>query len=498
MSRDSGNRIGWSASRRLDTLALRRPSLLLAAVAIGCSTADGLPQPHDTEPYEPPPPPASTGDSADSSGGDDDPMVQPEFGDNCGAGILGWQTTCNARTTKRAYSNPLEMTAVTVEDELGDDFANLCCEGFPSTEEADGGCQELCMQQLCEEARQAHMWWALEVAPSCLLMAGEDCGFDVVACLSGNPHLQILDDPNDLLDPLEYFLDIDCTAVNGSDRAVSGHWLWLEYPDNHPNNDEPTCFTPSEIGDDPDARPSQFRLSEGPGAQATFTWAFGEAHGVETTQDLEIAMDYLLTPCDGRQGLCLEISGLEASIPSMTVQGVVLGKPFLFLEESSSGPFDLIRGSFVVPDHALRFTLTATVNGTPLRLTGYNDGPVQGRVAAPTLTLNGLQFGYGDALLQATLRLDVSATADASKPSAAIRPLDAPGDCNEPVTFDASSTDPDGEALSHVWWHPPVGFSTGPTFAAVLAPGHHVVLLITRDAAGRTDATGIRYDRVCQ
>jgi hypothetical protein len=217
MRRDWVDTIGRAASRERQTSAAHPWLLLLALAAIGCSTADGLPPPpHETEPYEPPPPPEE--DSADSTGGDDGQSVEPEYGDNCGPDVVGWQTSCDAESTKRKYTDPFQMTAVTVEGELGVDFAKLCCEGFGSREDANGGCQELCMLQLCEEARQTHMWWALDVAPGCL--AGSDaCGFDMAACIVGDPHTQMLDDPTDMLEPLEYFLDVDCSALNASDRC---------------------------------------------------------------------------------------------------------------------------------------------------------------------------------------------------------------------------------------------------------------------------------------
>jgi hypothetical protein len=471
--------------------------LLLAVVIIGCSTADGLPpSSHDTEPYEPPPPPPA--DSADSSGGDDDQEVTPEYGDNCGADVIGWQTSCDAQSTKREYTDPLEMTAVTVEDELDDDFAKLCCEGFATREEADGGCQELCMYQLCEEARQTHVWWALDVTPGCLAEESDDCGFDMAACLVGEPYMQVLDDPTDMLDPLEYFLDVDCNAENGSDRGVPGHWDWLEYPENAPENDPPMCYPPPELGDDPDSRRPQFALAEGPGTQATFSWAFGEAHGIETTQDLSVEAGYGLIPCDGGQRSCVELTGLAVSMPSMIVHGLSLGTHHLILEEIRANPFELSGDGFVVPNQALRFTMTGHVNGLPTFLTGYNDGPAYGRVSSSSLALRELQLGYRDDLFQASLRLDLSTTANASKPSASIRVLDAPASCGEAVLLDASSTDPDGEWLSHVWWYPPVGFSTGPVMTAAMAPGSHPVLLLARDSTGRSHATGIRYDRVCQ
>jgi hypothetical protein len=486
--------IGRLASRGIQASALGRCAPLLAI--LGCSTADGLPPPpYDTEPYDDPPPPA---DSADSTGGDGDQQPPPEYGDQCGADVLGWQTSCTAWSTKRSYSDPIQMTTADIEDELASDFASLCCEGMPSPEEANSGCQDLCMLQLCEQARQTHMWWALDVAPGCLISDPEACGFDVAACLVGNPHIQMLDDPNDLLDPLDYFLDVGCSAYNASDVAVGGHWLWLEYPDNVPENDPPMCAPSSGLGNDPDTRPSQFIVSEGPGTQATFAWALGEAHGIETTQDLSIDAGYALVPCDGGRSQCVVLSGLDVRLPATIVHGISLGEHRLSLEEARPDPFELVRDRFVLPDHALRFTLTGSVNDLPIFLTGYNEGPAQGRISSSTLTLTGLHLGYHDEVFQADLRVDVSATTDESKPSASIRLLDAPASCSEAVMFDASSTDADGEALSHVWWYPPAGFSTGSTLLAAMAPGSHPILVIARDPKGRSDATGIRYDRACQ
>jgi hypothetical protein len=257
------------------------------------------------------------------------------------------------------------------------------------------------------------------------------------------------------------------------------------------------CSAPSELGRNLDARPSQFRLAEGPGTQATFTWSFGEAQGIQTTQDLSIEASYMLVPCDDGRSSCIELSGLDLSMPSTVVQGISLGDQHLFLEETANGPFELVRDRFVVPDRALRFTMSGSVNGLPIVLTGYNDGPVQGRLSWSSLTLSALQFTYQDDVFRANLRVDISMTTDASKPSASIRVLDAPASCDEAVVLDASSTDPDGDSLSHVWWYPPAGFFVGTSLMATLAPGPHSIFLIAQDSMGYSDATGIRYNRVC-
>src|SRR5690606_6095890 len=140
-------------------------ALLLTCASPGCSTVEGgSPSPHDTEPHDPTLPDGSADSTGD--GGADQPP--PQYGDQCGPGVTGWETLCTAWSTQRSYTDPLMMTAVDIEDELGSGFAKLCCEGIALEEEADGGCQDLCIQRLCEEARQTHMWWALDVAPACL------------------------------------------------------------------------------------------------------------------------------------------------------------------------------------------------------------------------------------------------------------------------------------------------------------------------------------------
>jgi len=477
-----------------------RPALLLAAISCGCSTADGLPPPpHDTEPYDVPTPPGESGESADSTGGaGEGDKPSPEYGDQCGSDVLGWQTVCSALSTKRAYSDPMEMTAVQLEDELGAGFASLCCEGQPSRAEADEGCLDLCMQQLCEEARQTHMWWALEAAPGCLV-GMDDCGFDAAACLEGNPHIQTVDDPNDLFAPLEYFLDVDCSARNASDRAVGGYWLWLEYPYNSTDNDPPVCTPSSGLGRDPETMSSQLRASEAAGTQAAFTWTFGDARGIEATQDLQVDVGYTLVPCNEGRSQCIAISKLDMSMPNTIAHGLALDGHHLILEEVPSEGLEVVsgNGSFMIPHHALRFTLSGRVNGFPIVLTGHNEGIASGRASPSSLMLSGLRLDYLDHVFQASLRVDASTTVDAGRPSAAIRPLDVPTSCSSAVVFEASSATTHDEPLSVVWWYPPQGFSVGPTLAAVMAPGHHPVFVIARDASGRSTSTGIRYDRGC-
>ncbi len=444
------------------------------------------------------PPPAATDDGADEGSGDDATPILPQDGDQCGESVpLGWETECQVFHTLREYTNPLMQTVVEVEDEFTG-FNSLCCEGQPSLAEASAGCHELCRRQLCFEARDTHLWWTVEAAPGCWDGTDPYCGFDMEACMTGTVHEQVIDDPDDELEPVDYFLEVSCNTANLSDRQANGAWSWIQFPNNDPDDDPPTCSSPEEMGNAPGARSDSFSASDSAGTYATLTWDFGEIGGIEASDALSVDLGYRLTPCREGKSLCIELTRLDISASDIVAQGLELSQAHLSLEEIPASTIEVVAGHFTVPGGALQFRLSATVDGSPLTLFGSNDGPMAGHIREGGLTLSGLRFSYADALFAATVQIEVESAHYASKPRSTISVLEAPLDCHEPVIFSVETDELDGEAVSYQWWLPPLTLGDSATFEAVLAPGSHSVLLMTRDASGRTDATAMSYRRSCR
>ncbi len=476
----------------------------LSGAALACSTAGG----GDNDgggvggTGGPPPDPTTTtggaDDGVDDGSGDEGTPPLPQYGDECGPSVpLGWETVCRASSTNREYTNPLMQTVIELENEF-EEFAPLCCEGMPSFQEADSGCEDLCLERLCGNALDTHLWFAAEAAPGCLNDADPNCGFDMEACLAGTVHEQIIDDPNDDLDPVDYFLEVSCSAMNVSDRSVTGTWDWLEFPDNETDNDPPVCSPPPGMGAAPGARQEDFSASESAGTQAVLSWDFGELGGIESSEALMVDLGYGLVPCRSGASLCIDLRKLDISVSDIHAQGLHLSRAHLALQEIPSVPIEVVGGHFTVPDGALRFLLSANVDGMPIVLGGTNDGTVDGRMSEEGLTLSGLRFGYQDPLFAATVQVEIESAHHASKPSSTISVLQAPLDCNEPVVFGATTDEPDGEAVSYQWWLPPHAIGSSQAVEAVLPAGHHAVLLVTQDESGRSDATALNYRRSCR
>lgn len=238
--------------------------------------------------------------------------------------------------------------------------------------------------------------------------------------------------------------------------------------------------------------------SQSAGTNAILMWDFGEIGGIESSDALSVDLGYRLTPCRNGASLCIDFRRLDVSVSDIVAQGLHLSHAHLSLEEAPASPIEVVAGRFTVPDGALRFLLSADVDGIPIVLAGTNDGATAGRMTAEGLTLSGLRFSYEDPLFAATVQIEVESAHYASKPRSTISVLDAPLDCDEPVVFSVVTDEPDGEAVSYQWWLPPFTLGSDDTVEAVLAAGTHPVLLMTRDASGQTDATALRYRRSCR
>jgi hypothetical protein len=155
-------------------------------------------------------------------------------------------------------------------------------------------------------------------------------------------------------------------------------------------------------------------------------------------------------------------------------------------------------GGFEFPAGSLHFVLSASVADMPLALTRTNATAAHGRVshAADLFEVTDLRLSYEDSDFGAELRLDLVGSHTNRAPQAAIRRIDNPLDCDEPVVLEAASVDPDGNPMQHYWWTP-TGMLKASTAELALPPGTHFIVLVSADHRGAHDATSLTYERSC-
>lgn len=101
---------------------------------------------------------------------------------------------------------------------------------------------------------------------------------------------------------------------------------------------------------------------------------------------------------------------------------------------------------------------------------------------------------------RASLRVDVSSAGANHAPVADAGPdrVVPPADGTTPVTLDGSAShDPDGESLTYEWWNGSALLTSGttvPTLETTLAPGRHVLTLVTTDPAGQSACDTVAID----
>jgi hypothetical protein len=481
--------------------------VLPCAFMAACSTIDGGGTGSDAGVTSGPViPVTSDGDGADDTDGE--PPLGPEDYDYCTLGpegsdwFMGWQITCNATSATRTFVNPFDDTLFELEDISGP-FGSICCGGIALEAEADLDCQTLCMEQICEAARVQHVAWALDVSNDgaggdCLDYI-DNCGFDLGQCMSGMLHEQVAN-PGALF---SYILQAECEAAH--DQVISPYsdeydwWKWVEFP-NDPNNDPaPLCapIPPPEPGLPEKA--SEHEVGEEPGTSITLQWSVGDGPpSAGQSLDAEVDLAYAVNPC--AEGDCIGLSRLHVTIPDGTYQGFELQNLHLIVEEASQEVPLSASGAFSFSSRALRATLSLSVAGIPLVITGYNEGRALG-VALPhanTMTLTNLVFGFDDGAIDAVLALNINGTYVRHGPDAMIKVLDAPTDCAMPVTFEAASNDLDGDSMTHMWWVPPWFLGTGNLLDAALPAGTYRVYLTSSDSSGRSDSTALQYVRTCR
>ena len=250
-----------------------------------------------------------TADGSDESGGDLPPpgSDRDPNGDQCGGDVNGWQTTCLVDSVTAATS---DMGPILGAPPVGASTGRfLCCEGRPTIETADHGCDGICQLEVCEAAKLAHMNRCESCGPF-------DCGFDMSNCLAGSPHDQLVLCAMPIQLPFSYTLTANCEASNNEVRNPDGSFHFLDQPVNDPMNDPPFCMPSSELGLDPPAGLGQFAGSASTGTKARVTWSLADADGEQQSEALDADFEYALVPCAGPAGECLQITSLLLTLPT--------------------------------------------------------------------------------------------------------------------------------------------------------------------------------------
>jgi hypothetical protein len=456
-------------------MALRKmQTALLLPLVLGCSTADGL----DTGSGD-------TGESADPP----EPTPAPD-GAACGDGVFGWQTECEVHGTI-SYQDPFDPTQYL---EVGPFFGptTACCEGNPSQATADAACVDRCIAQLCAIAENLYDQIAQENGWLC----GFGCEFDMEGCMAGIPVQQFPHPP--LGDDYPHEVIVSCEAANVEPRHPDGTFAFIEFPEDIQWGWQPgTCDPePHAAGFQPLGSLVANTAREDAGTYALATWWAGAEQGQQGTLDVEAELAYAVRPC-GDDG-CLEVTRMRASIPHGVYAGLTVQSATLELIGISESPVIDRTGAFSFPPGSLEFALTAVVEGIPLAITRTNATVARGRAShvADLFEVTDLWLAYEDTDFGADLRLDLVASHTNRAPQAAIRRLDNPLDCDEPVALQAASVDPDGDPMQHYWWTP-VGMMQAPTAELVLPSGAHFVVLVSVDHRGAHDATSLTFERSC-
>jgi hypothetical protein len=290
---------------------------------------------------------------------------------------------------------------------------------------------------------------------------------------------------------------VSCEATNVEPRNPDGTFAFIELPVNINYYDPEPCGS-APTGAVVNALGSLVANSaqQDAGTYAFATWWLGEEQGQQGTVDVAAELEYAVRPCDG--GECLELTRMHASVPGGPYGGLTVQSADLSLVAVTVQPLIDRAGGFELPPGSLHFVLTATVGELPLAIARTNATTARGRVshAADLFEVTDLRLAYEDSDFGAELRIDLVTSHTNRAPHAAIRRLDSPLDCDEPVVLEAASMDPDDDPMQHYWWTP-AGMVQAPTAELALPPGAHFVVLLSVDHRGAHDATGLTYERSC-
>jgi hypothetical protein len=449
------------------------PTLLLSSLVLGCSTADGL-DPGSSDTGGPPDPL--------------EPAPAPD-GSACGGETFGWWTDCVV-SGQVSYENPLDPGQyLELEPFVGPTFG--CCEGKPDQATADEACVERCTKQLCDIAKNIYDDIARENEWSCT----QGCTFDMTGCLAGIPVQQFPHAPFGDYYPHE--VTVSCAAMNVEPRTPDGTFTFVTTG----------LVNPETCGDPPEAQAAGLlplgalianTAQEDAGTYALASWwtGTGEEKSQQGTIDVAAELAYAVRPCGEEE--CLELTRMHASIPEGPYAGLSVQSADLTLIAVSEPPVIDRTGGFEFPAGSLHFVLTATVGEASLAITRTNTTPARGRVshAADLFEVTDLRLGYEESNFGAELRMDLVAAHTNRAPRAAIRRLDTPLDCDDPVVLQAATVDLDDDPMQHYWWTPN-GMVQAATAELVLPTGAHFVVLVSVDQHGAHDATSLTFKRSC-
>lgn len=454
-------------------LLVRPTSGFLLLTALACSTADGL----DT----------GGGGTDGMPPGPNDPVPEPD-GDACGPDLLAWHTECDF-AGEISYENPLAPGEY-LELEPFEGTIDACCEGAPSVGTANSACVDACVAELCRIARNIYNQIASENGWHCTL----GCEFDYDGCLAGIPVQQFPHPPQGDDHPHE--VTVSCEATNVEPRHPDGVFAFIDSPVNLTYDDPPVCDPKHEAGFEPLGSLVANTVVEDAGSHALASWRTPSSEGQHSSSNVEIAAEYDLYPCGKEE--CLELTRFDATIPAGSYAGLQVQAGKLALVAVTDQPIVDASGRFEFPAGSLHFVLSASVADTGLAITRTNATTTHGRVthATDVFELTDLHLQYEDSELGANLRLDLAGTHTNRSPRAAIRRLDLPFDCDDPVVFEAASVDPDGDPMQHYWWAPSAMVNTS-SLEVVLEPGEHHLVLLSIDRHGAHDATSLSLTRRC-
>lgn len=431
-----------------------------------------------------------SGDGADDESGEPEPPVPDPHGDQCGSEVRGWQTGCFVHDVVGEASDRGEIPGIPAEE--SSTARTLCCEGQPSVETADAGCQDYCLFEVCEAARVDH----INRCGACLW---PNCGFDFTNCTAGGAHTQIVACVN----PGEwdsYTLTASCTATNNEVRNPDGTFHFLEQPLNDTTNDPLTCNVSENLEREPPHTLKHYIGSASEGTLARLSWSMGDLSGEERSEDLDVRFEYAVLPCAEPTTDCLELAALELTLPPTTALGLTITQARLSVVSVEEAPVVERGEDFQLADGAFGVLMQAQVDGVPLVLSGTNVGTARGRISSSgdQFSISDLRFQYADSVFTAALDIDIQGRYDDRRPNAQITRGSAPERCDEPVTLLATSWDADQDPLTHTWWVRGIGSFSGPLLELPLPAGEHTVMLTTGDDSGLFDSETLRYARKCQ
>jgi hypothetical protein len=446
---------------------------LLLPLVLGCSTADGL-----------------DSGSGDTGGPPEPPVPLPApDGDVCSPDVYSWETECEV-LGQVSYENPLDPGQYLDIDPFTGP-THTCCEGNPDQATADAACVLSCIEQLCHMARNIYNQIAHENDWHCT----QGCDFDYDGCVAGIPVQQFPHPP--FGDDFPHQVTVSCEATNVEPRNPDGTFSFIETPVNTSWHDPELCSSPSELAvHDPLGSLVANTAREDAGTYAFATWWNGAEQGQQGSVEVTTELAYAVQPCGDVE--CLELTSVHASIPAGPYAGLTVQSADLSLVAVTARPVIDRSGGFEFPPGSLHFVLTASLADIPLAITRTNATATHGRFshAADLFEVTDLRLSYEDSDFGAELRLDLVGSHTNRAPQAAIRRIDNPLDCDEPVVLEAASVDLDDDPMQHYWWTP-TGMLQASTAELVLPPGDHFVVLVSADNRGAHDATSLTYTRSC-